>query len=624
MVIGPIVRKELIVASRRRTTYAGRATSVAVLLLVVGTIEACAYSFDWWDRSTIHGQAEFTLRAFGALAGMLLWLSLTISPTEVAPGIATERNKKSLDALLTTRLTGTEVVAGKLAAGLINHAAGLLAGVPLVALLTFAWGIDPRLVLLTYAGIAATSFAAGSMAVWASAHSRNPLRAVAHSFLLIIGWAYLPLLVALLLPIVWPSAARWVAPVSWRLLDTGPISLLAYVVGLKRRGTLVETAVRMIAWETAGGALLVAWTSLRFRAICRAAEDREGRRWLRKLRRMTAVRRPPCGDDPVLWYEKYDTRGVGPLAKRLGQLVVVSMLGVLAVVVYWYAEPAFRELARSGYGAEAGSMSRLELNPFARVLVGIKVPTPALPPGLARVEFNTILRWMTGTLGFLYVIVATSVGSETIVSERARDTLPGLLATPMTGAEILRAKMIGAAWRVRGWAVLVIVLWSLGLLSGAVHPVGFLATLLGLALTTWSCIAIGTYGSLRAADAKQAANVVTLPVTLALFSALAPVIMPAGLTSVFLGVLSPAWHMYLALVSFEDVRDITRPGPYAPLAALGIPSGEGFGAFAATCLVGWTAEAVAASWFTRASLVGFDAAVGRPIRSSPTLPGSPA
>ncbi|MEA2632498.1 MAG: hypothetical protein QOE66_2717, partial [Chloroflexota bacterium] len=261
MAIGPIVRKELIVAARRRQTYVGRASSVVVLLLLVGSIEACAYAFGW-DRATIRGQAEFTIRTFGALAGVLMLLALMVSPTEVAPGVATERDKKSLDALLTTRLNGAEIVAGKLAAGLLNHAAGLLAGVPFVALLTFAWGIDPRLVLLTYAGVAATSFAAGAIAVGASAHSRNARRAVAYSLLGLMCWVYVPLVVVLVLPKFWPTAARWVAPVGWRLLDTSPVSLLAYVIGLKRRGTLVETALRMIAWDTAGGVLLVAWTSL--------------------------------------------------------------------------------------------------------------------------------------------------------------------------------------------------------------------------------------------------------------------------------------------------------------------------------------------------------------------------
>src|SRR5258707_5953434 len=107
MAIGPILRKELILTARRGATYAGRATFVAELLLVIGAIEACAYAFEW-DRSTVAAQAGFALRAFAALAGITMLLALMITPTMVAPSIAIERDKKSLDALLTTRLSGLE------------------------------------------------------------------------------------------------------------------------------------------------------------------------------------------------------------------------------------------------------------------------------------------------------------------------------------------------------------------------------------------------------------------------------------------------------------------------------------------------------------------------------------
>jgi hypothetical protein len=171
---------------------------------------------------------------------------------------------------------------------------------------------------------------------------------------------------------------------------------------------------------------------------------------------------------------------------------------------------------------------------------------------------------------------------------------------------------------------ILVTLWSLGLLSGAVHPLGYMAALLGLALTTWCGLALGLYGSLWSTDTKQATNVVALPVMFALLSAMAPLLLPTDRTSVMFGVFSPPWHTYIALVSFEDVRDAFRPGPYATVAALGVHSGEGVGALAATYLVGLCLELVAALWFTRACLLDFDAAVGRPIRTGRLDPVEPA
>jgi ABC-type Na+ efflux pump permease subunit len=612
MAIGPILRKELILTARRGATYTGRAAHAAELLLVIAAMEACAYAFEW-DRSTVAAQANFALRAFAALAGVLMLLALMVAPMMVAPSIATERDKKSLDALLTTRLSGLEIVSGKLASGLLHFATAGAVGVPVLLGLSFAWGVDVRLVLLALAALAATAFASGAIAVWFSARARDPRKALGYAVLLVLGWAYAPLVIPIVLPRLWPAVSHWVSPVAWALLDTSPVGLLANVIGMKRRGTLVEATFRMIAWEVGIGLAVLAWTSLRFRAICRATEEREGRRWLRRLRRLTAPRRPPCGDDPVLWYEQYNTRGVGPLTRRFGQLVSVCILGGFAVAIYGFAEPAFGELLRYGYGAGAGATDRLELSPIARALASIKTPIAA-PTGLARVEFNVVLRSVTAIVAMIYLIVLASFAAEGLVVERTKDTLSGLLATPLTGPEILRAKMLGAAWRGRGFVVLQVVLVSLGLLSGAVHPVGFAAALVSLALTTWFCIAVGTYGSLWSGDMKRASNLVTLPLTFAVFSAMLPIMLPSGMTSVLLGAASPAWHTYLSLVSYEDVRDAFRPGPYSPLAALGVGSGEGVGRVAVTCLLGWAAQGLLAWWYTRAALRRFDEAVGRPMR----------
>ncbi len=52
-------------------------------------------------------------------------------------------------------------------------------------------------------------------------------------------------------------------------------------------------------------------------------------------------------------------------------------------------------------------------------------------------------------------IAATGMAAEGIISERARETWDGLIATPLDGRTILRAKMIGAAWRVR-WGLILL------------------------------------------------------------------------------------------------------------------------------------------------------------------------
>ncbi len=99
----------------------------------------------------------------------------------------------------------------------------------------------------------------------------------------------------------------------------------------------------MIAWEVGIGSILLIWTSVRFRALCRAAEDREGRRWLRRLRRLAAPKRPPCGDDGVYWYEKYNTRGQGPFERGLNFVIFAGLFLAVGLIVVVIAVPAFSE-----------------------------------------------------------------------------------------------------------------------------------------------------------------------------------------------------------------------------------------------------------------------------------------
>ena len=231
MRFGPIVwPRGLIVSARKPLSYVGEGVEAAVLLAVVGMVEACVFAFGW-DRTTVAAQNQFVLWVFAALAGVVAVPALMACPSLVAPGIAAERDKKSLDALLTTRLSSAEVVAGKLAAGLLPYLAGVLAGVPVLLGVTYAWGVDVRLVVLTYAGVAATAFASGSVTVWVSAHARDARKAMGYSLLLIMVWAYFPFLSVFLLPRLWPRLAHWVSPVAFRLLDAGPMTVLMHLGG---------------------------------------------------------------------------------------------------------------------------------------------------------------------------------------------------------------------------------------------------------------------------------------------------------------------------------------------------------------------------------------------------------
>src|SRR5262249_39655342 len=155
-------------------------------------------------------------------------------------------------------------------------------------------------------------------------------KALGWSVLLLTAWAYLPVFCLTLLPTFLPGSSRFVAPVAVWMSDSSPMGPLLNFSGVMPRGTFVEQVARMIALQAAGGLVPRAWTGRRLRAICRKVEDHEGR--ARLLRRALARprRRPPCGDDPVLWYEMYAARGVSEGQRRVG--LVIHLLLVAAVL----------------------------------------------------------------------------------------------------------------------------------------------------------------------------------------------------------------------------------------------------------------------------------------------------
>ena len=194
-------------------------------------------AWDWWgwDRSSVGGAARFALVTFGLIVAALAFLELAWVPGLVAPAVASERDRKSLDSLLATPLSGAEVVLGAAAAGLLRWASGFAALGPAVALAVYFGGVDPRLVLLAVAGLASTAVVLAALSVAVSAGARTAQRAVTVAVGLAMAWTCLPVFLVMFLPRVWRAAVPWVAPVALWVLDSSPSG-----VGLNLLGAIAH------------------------------------------------------------------------------------------------------------------------------------------------------------------------------------------------------------------------------------------------------------------------------------------------------------------------------------------------------------------------------------------------
>src|SRR3954462_12978377 len=130
---------------------------------------------------------------------------------------------------MASRLTGAEIVLGKLLVRMLY--VGVLLGVslPVLSLLVLLGGIDPQLVLLATAATLSTAWFLAALSIWVSTIARRPREALFVAFGLECLWLFLPPVLRGLVTIPWPVVdgaaqlvAEWVgasSPVDvyWRL-----------------------------------------------------------------------------------------------------------------------------------------------------------------------------------------------------------------------------------------------------------------------------------------------------------------------------------------------------------------------------------------------------------------------
>ncbi len=620
MQLGLFIRRELYTSARRGTVFPDR---VAAVIVAAAVVACCVLFWDrmGWERTTIVATARFGLATFGVVMVILAVVAMAIVSREVASSIASERDRKSLDALLTTQLTSAEIVLGVMVAGLLRSANWLAAMLPVVVLIAIAGGVQPPLVMLTAVAVGSSRLAAGAIAIVASVYAPNRAKATAVGIGLLVCWLDIPIISEFLQPRVWPDIPRWLLHSLHSVVDSSPpgVGMGTFEPMLVPRPFgLIEAILRMIAIQICGGSLLVLWAITQLRPASRALYDGDWpahARWISQaIQRRPRLRRP-CGDDPLLWNELHSLHAsslAGRVMARVGQLLGI---GALVLGTSWFAHPAFTELAQRGYGATREGFATPAINPLARVFIGkLLIPAGTTPRGQARLEFNAALRQFSSLLVMLYVVMNYGTAAMSIIQERERDTWQSVLATSLSPWEILRAKMLAALWRARGAGLILIALWAVGLAAGAVHPLGFLNAVAGLIAIGAFYAAAGACLSLRIGERKQTNNLIVLVVLCALPLSGLAILLP-GAASVFLGACSTPFLIWSSLFSYEDVRAAIHSGVLPQLGATSIQPGVSARMVLAACWFATIAHAVGAVILTRMTCRRFDALVGRPIRS---------
>ena len=129
----PIVRRELLLASRRRETFWTRCGTAAVTGGVLFAVILASNA----------PPARISQLVFWALKLILFAFCLFAGVRYTADALSGERREGTLGLLFLTDLRGHDVVIGKLATTSLNAFFGLLASLPLLAMPLLLGGISP-------------------------------------------------------------------------------------------------------------------------------------------------------------------------------------------------------------------------------------------------------------------------------------------------------------------------------------------------------------------------------------------------------------------------------------------------------------------------------------------------
>jgi ABC-type Na+ efflux pump permease subunit len=613
--ITPVLNREMLTATRKTRLWGGRGYSAGTLLAVILATFGARY---YWDRGQVSDHDMMARVAFQAFLWMLVAHMIMVLGvfTRAALSIALEKDRRTLDFLLATQLSNADIVLGKLAACISILIADIAVGLPIMLIMSPLGGIDLRLILLAYAGLITTGFFAVALAICVSSGASDIRRATGVSVLALFAWLIGPMFVSLVFTKVVLRLPGFILTVNAWILTSSPMGLMLKIAGGVTPSTgLVEAVAWMSGLQVAGGTVLIVWTIARLRSAYRVNVSGDSHSPLARLTRPGWRWRPkpPVGDDPILWREMNLARS-GLFGYAVGLLIGLAFFGVLVYITYFFARPALVEVWRHGYSSGITSAERPEWNLVIRFFMsndGVN-----LPADTARTEFNLFLRQVTTTMVVLLLLVSAGTVTEAIVSERARETWDSLIATPLTARDILRSKMLVALWRLRAILVILLGLWTLGLVAGAIHPVGFLFSVLFLAALIWFMLAFGIYISIGAKDMAATTGPTMALVFLLTGAGVLPLLLPGRINSVVLGAGSPPLVAFLSLASYRDVRNAWHYPVYPFLQWMDIATDEGSIRVAATCLIGIALPAVAGFVLWRFSLTHFDRLIGRPFKTA--------
>lgn len=200
------------------------------VFLVIVLVSMLAMNRTQGDAVAYSKPAEFAWRAnnFALLLIVLQnLLILAILPVYVATAIVEEKENQTLEALTLTHLTDRELVLGKLGARALHIGSFALVNVPLLAFMHLWGNVGVTMLIYHQLHVFLLLLSAGSVCMWASAHSESAFQAISLSYLWVAVMGLPSLLLTCVIPWKLAELSESGQPNYWIPLLMFPVAHIA-------------------------------------------------------------------------------------------------------------------------------------------------------------------------------------------------------------------------------------------------------------------------------------------------------------------------------------------------------------------------------------------------------------
>jgi ABC-type transport system involved in multi-copper enzyme maturation permease subunit len=444
MLLGAVYEREMKVAPRSRGLFVARAVYCGALLGIVATCWLVVTGSQ--TVTTVGDTARFGATLMRILAPLQLVLAMLAAALTAVLAVGVEKDRRTLEMLLVSRLSDAQLVVGKLAGSLLRVLLLLVAAVPVFALAGLFGGVEPgqlgRLFLATAAAAVATASVANAVAFWKD----STFQSLAITAFVLVAWTAAGETAAARYGAATGAAASPARAMFAALEPTGGPTLMPFL-GVCGAVFAVSTGLAVAQvrrWNTA--------QEVRRRDAAVVKPHAAG-----SARRGWFARRD-VWPNPILWREVC-TRAHG----RAMPLVRLAWLVLFAVAV-------------AGVAAEARSPRP------DRLAVAVAVVPMALASLLA----------------------VTALAVTSVTTERDRGTFDLLLVSDLEPAEFVWGKLWGVLLAAREIVLLPLALCAAIVALGIATPEHGIYLAGGLAVLLFFAAVLGLYAGLSHAVSRQA------------------------------------------------------------------------------------------------------------------------